>query len=145
MSSPNGAQTILLVEDDNLDVVLFIRAFAGAGAPFRLITVRDGEEAIKYLDGMAQYADREKWPQPALVLLDLHILRLDGFAVLRWMREQKTPMPPAIIHSSSTNDDDKALALKLGAKEYAVKHDSLEALTVWIKTLETKLSQWAQA
>jgi CheY-like chemotaxis protein len=114
--------TILLVEDDVNDVQLMDEAFARAGCPFSLVSVCHGGEAIQYLAGEGQYADREQFPDPLLILLDLKMPQVDGFEVLRWMRKQPAAkMPPVVVLSYSRLEEDQRLARELGALKYETK------------------------
>src|SRR6266481_2179401 len=79
---------ILLVEDDPNDVLLIQRAFQKAGLRAALKVVRDGAQAIDYLSGNGVYAEREKYPLPYLILLDLKMPGTDGFEVLQWVRAE---------------------------------------------------------
>src|SRR5215213_4835322 len=82
------AKRVLIAEDDPSDVFFLKRAFGLAGVPAVLTFVRDGQEALHYLDGESRYADRKAFPLPDLMLLDLKMPRLDGFDVLNWLRQQ---------------------------------------------------------
>src|SRR5258707_1060535 len=79
---------ILLVEDREDDILLIQKAFQRAEIQTALQVVRDGEEAIWYLSGVGKYANRAEYPLPWLVLLDLKMPRIDGFEVLKLVREQ---------------------------------------------------------
>ena len=79
---------ILLVEGWGRDIVLIEEAFKRAEIPNRLVIVRTGKEAVDYLQGNGEYSDRARWPIPALLLLEPRLQRLDGFAVLQWLRER---------------------------------------------------------
>jgi len=72
---------ILLAEDRDDDVLLIRKALAGAYIPNPLYVVKDGEEAVAYLAGERGYANREEYPLPSLLLLDLKMPRMDGFDV----------------------------------------------------------------
>src|SRR6267142_2285920 len=78
--------TILLAEDDENDVLIMRRAFKKANIINPLNLVCDGEEAINYLQGTGDYADRAKYPFPALLLLDLKMPKKSGFDVLEFIK-----------------------------------------------------------
>jgi CheY-like chemotaxis protein len=77
---------VLYVEDDHNDVLLMRRAWAKVGVANPLRVVVDGEEALRYLSGKGQYANRVDHPMPCLVLLDLKLPKLLGLDVLRGSR-----------------------------------------------------------
>ena len=115
-------QYILLVEDDPNDVLLIQRAFQKAGLRNALKVVRDGEQAIDYLSGHDPYANRERFPVPFMVLLDLRMPGTDGFAVLEWVRSDPALNRMLVVVLTSSNlqaDIDKAY--ELGANSYLVK------------------------
>src|ERR1044071_8088044 len=99
-------QNVLLhVEDDPNDVLLLQRAFRKANAQLTIQAVTDGDKAVAYLNGTNDYADREKYPLPAIVLLDLKMPRKSGLEVLQWIRgEQKLRRLVVIIFTSSKHD-----------------------------------------
>jgi two-component system response regulator len=109
---------ILLVEDSQDDAELAILALREAGVVSRVDVVRDGEEALEYLfDAPSRSAS-----PPLLVLLDIKLPKIDGFAVLRRIRqEERTRMLPTVILSSSTVREDIARAYELGANSYVRK------------------------
>ena len=110
---------ILQVEDDENDVFFLKRAFKEAGILECLRVVTDGQEAIDYLSGTGEYADRARFPLPTLVLLDLKLPRKTGFEVLEWVREQP-------CFSSSAQPPDIMGAYELGANSFVVKPPSLD-------------------
>ena len=77
---------ILLVDDSDDDVLLTRLALRRARVPNPLVVVRDIEEAISYLEGTGNYANRAEFPLPALVLLDISLTDGTGFTLLRWVR-----------------------------------------------------------
>ena len=119
--------TILLAEDDDDDILLIQRAIWKARLLNPLQVVRDGEEALDYLGGAGQYADRSKYPVPFLLLLDLHMPKQNGFDVLRWLRQRPelARMKVAVLTSSSDAHDFNR-AMELGAHSYFTKPGSLE-------------------
>jgi CheY-like chemotaxis protein len=113
---------ILLVEDDANDVLLIQRAFQKSGLRHVLRVVRDGEQAIAYLTGNGIYANRERFPLPFLVLLDLKMPGTDGFGVLHWAREDPQFKRLLIVVLTSSNlQADVDRAYELGANSYLVK------------------------
>jgi CheY-like chemotaxis protein len=139
---PEVNPTVLYVEDEEMDRFFMARAFAKEGLASALHMVNDGQGAIDYLSGAGEYADREKHPMPAVVLLDLNLPEIHGFEVLKWIRAQPTHSRlPVVVFSSSERDDDQVRASILGAKEFVKKpgsglgfHDVVRKLNErWLK------------
>jgi len=128
--------TILLVEDDPNDVLLIRRAFRKSDVANPIQVVGDGEEAIAYLSGRGPYADRERYPLPVLLLLDLKLPRKSGFEVLEWLRQQPglKRLPVAVLTSSAETPDINR-AYDLGANSYLVKPVRFEGLLRMVQTL----------
>jgi CheY-like chemotaxis protein len=113
---------ILYAEDDPNDIVLFQIALDKASLPVQAAFVSDGGAAIDYLSGASSFNDRERYPLPQLIVLDLKMPRKSGFDVLEWLRDRpELASIPTIILSSSEYPEDRARALSLGAKDYHVK------------------------
>lgn len=113
---------ILVVEDDENDAVLIRRTLARAGVPNPRQFVTDGDAAISYLVGVGRFADRKKYPLPGLVLLDLKMPGMDGFEVLRWIREHPLfKNLPVVVLTSSDEIRDVNEAYRLGANSFLVK------------------------
>ncbi len=113
---------ILIAEDDPGDAFLLERAFSKSGLNFVVSFVHDGQEAIDYLSGQNEYADRGKHPIPDLLLLDLKMPRVDGFEVLQWLRNQPgLSRMLVIVLTSSDQTRDINKAYELGANSYLVK------------------------
>ena len=133
MNSMSEYGHILVAEDDPTDAYFFERAFRRADIPVTLHFVRDGREALDYLQGEGQFADRTRHPLPQLVLLDLKMPRLDGFDVLEWVRKQPGLSGVLIvIFSSSDEPRDMNRAYGLGANSYLVKPHSMAELTALV-------------
>ena len=128
---------ILLVEDEPNDVFLIQRAFNKANLLPALQTVSDGEQAIAYLSGQESYADRERFPMPRLILLDLKLPRKSGLEVLSWLRTQNGPHKrvPVIMLTSSRQASDINRAYDLGANSYLVKPVAFEDLLEMVRSL----------
>ena len=118
---------ILLAEDREDDVILIRRAFRSAFLDNPLQIVRDGEECIAYLAGMAKFSNRAEFPLPELLLLDLKMPRMDGFDVLLWLRQQPTLSSlRVIVITSSEALRDVNRAYELGASSFMVKPTDFE-------------------
>ncbi|PYJ97042.1 MAG: two-component system response regulator [Verrucomicrobia bacterium] len=127
---------VLLADDDPNDVFLLQRAFQKTNIANPLQVVRDGEEAMAYLSGQAQYADRQRHPLPVLLLLDLKMPRKSGFEVLRWLRQQSVlKRLPVVVLTSSNQNPDINKAFDLGANSYIVKPGGFDSLVEMVKNL----------
>jgi CheY-like chemotaxis protein len=124
------AFTVLLVEDDLNDIFLVKRAFKMADIPNPLQVVTDGQDAINYLAGEGKYADRELYPLPSLIVMDIKMPRRTGFEVLGWVKRSHGPLRriPVVIVSSSDNPTDINQAYELGANAYMVKPMNFRAV-----------------
>src|SRR3989442_13949530 len=128
---------VLLADDDDNFVTLMRLAFERGGLTNPLHSVRDGAEAIRYLKGEGKFSERNEWPLPTLLLLDLKMPLEDGFGVLSWMRsEPGLKRLPVVILSSSDESRDIERAYDLGANSYAVKPGGLEDLLEFLRRLE---------
>ena|SRR6267378_3473536 len=131
------SKRVLIAEDDPTDVFLLQRAFAAAGIPATLHFVRDGQEAIDYLEGGATYADREAHPLPDLLLLDLKMPKLNGFDVLAWLRQQPGLKRLLVtVLTSSDQPTDINRAYDLGANSYLLKPHSSQELSELVKRVQ---------
>ena len=120
---------ILLAEDDRNDIYLMRRAFEKAGIPNPLFVVCNGQEAVDYLAGTGDYAAREKFPLPGLMLLDLKMPWMDGFDVLAWLRRQRQfDTLPVVVMTSSHLQSDIDRSRQMGVYDYRVKPHHFEDL-----------------
>jgi two-component system response regulator len=116
------ARTILLVEDNPDDEELTLRALARNNIGNKVVVVRDGQEAIDWLDGTGSHASRNPEDVPALILLDLKLPKIDGLEVLRRLRANpRTAIVPVVILTSSKEDRDRADGYHGGANSYVQK------------------------
>ncbi len=121
--------TILAVEDDPGDVFMLERAVKRAGIANPLVVVRDGEAAVEYLAGNGIYADREKYPLPTVMLLDLKLPRRSGLEVLAWLRDQPgLKRLRVVVLTSSRESPDVNRAYELGVSSYLVKPVDMASL-----------------
>ena len=118
-------KTILVAEDDANDIFFLQRAFSKAHITVDMNCVRDGDEAIQFL----QSVTLEGCPFPELFFLDLKMPRVDGFEVLGWVRRQPgLRRLPIVVLTSSEEPEDINRAYDLGANSYLVKPCGYEYL-----------------
>jgi len=114
--------TVLLVEDNDDDVQLTLRAFERSKAFKKIVVVRNGREAVEYLFTTGAHAGRDPEDLPEVVLLDLHLPSLDGFDVLRRLRaDVRTRRLPVVILTSSNEQADILRSYDLGANSFVRK------------------------
>jgi CheY-like chemotaxis protein len=122
--------TVLVADDDENDIRLLTRAFLRAGINVPMKWVRDGEEAIQYLQGDKPFTDRNTFPIPMLMLLDLKMPRTNGFEVLEWVRKQAgLRRLLVVVMTSSDEPEDVDRAYDLGANSFLKKPDDFDDLT----------------
>jgi len=113
---------ILIAEDKDEDIELLRHAFVRAEIPNPIHVVKDGAETIAYLQGEGKYSNRDEYPLPALLLLDLNMPRTDGFEVLMWLRrEPGLSNLRVIVLTASSDMQDINRAYHLGANSFLVK------------------------
>jgi CheY-like chemotaxis protein len=113
---------ILLVEDNSDDVELTRRAIKKNNILNELVVARDGVEALDLLFGQGAQSGGDHGHIPTLVLLDLHLPRIDGFEVLRRMRgDDRTRYVPVVILTSSNEENDIINGYRLGCNSYIRK------------------------
>lgn len=122
--SPLKDSTFLLVEDDDNDVFMVRMEFRRAPHHIHLQVVNDGKEAMHYLCGDGKYADRDKYPLPNVILLDLKMPRVNGYEFLGWLRSKSRGdlrLIPVLVMSGSALPQDINRVYALGANSYMVK------------------------
>jgi two-component system response regulator len=119
---PSSSRSILLVEDNRDDEELTLRALARNNIGNKVVVVRDGQEAVDWLDGAGAHSGRDVEDLPALVLLDLKLPKLDGLEVLQRIRANpRTALVPLVILTSSKEDRDRISGYQGGANSYVQK------------------------
>src|SRR5258706_11033209 len=115
-------ELILIAEDREDDVFLIRHSLEKANVLNPVQVVSTGEVAIAYLSGEGKFADRNQHPLPALLLLDLKLPRVDGFEVLRWIRQEPAVKALRVIVLTSSEDiRDVNQAYEAGANSFLVK------------------------
>ncbi|MDD3320406.1 MAG: response regulator [Paludibacter sp.] len=125
---------ILLVEDNKMDIELTLDAFQEARLLNKIQVAHNGEEALRYLLGEAEFSDRKKYPLPSIILLDLKMPGIDGFEVLKRVKSTDgIKRIPVIILTSSKEEGDRALSYDNGANSYLVKPVSFDGFIEVVK------------
>lgn len=128
-------RTILLAEDSPHDAEMAIDALREAHLVNPIVHVEDGVEALDYLLRRGRFADRTD-PDPAVLLLDIKMPRLDGLEVLKQLREEESlKRLPVVILSSSREESDLARSWDLGVNAYVVKPVDVDQFFEAVRTL----------
>jgi CheY-like chemotaxis protein len=119
----NGEEkSILLVEDNQDDIDLAIRALQKSKIVNEVIAVHDGVEAMDYLLCRGAYAHRDADDLPAVILLDLKLPKMDGLELLKCLRKEKrTKLIPVVVLTSSKEEQDLINSYNRGANSYIRK------------------------
>lgn len=118
---------LLLIEDNRMDIELTLDAFRERRLNNEIHVAPGGQEGLDYLLGHGEFADREKFPLPDLILLDLKMPVIDGHEVLRQIKQFPVlKRIPVVVLSSSKEEGDRALTYDNGANSYLVKPVSFD-------------------
>ena len=113
---------ILLVEDNASDVELTLDALKTHNLANRVKVLKDGEEAINYIFRQGPDKNQDGCERPKLILLDLHLPKIDGLEILRRIRAaEQTRAIPVVVLTSSCEDQDRIESYKPGVNSYIVK------------------------
>lgn len=127
---------ILLVEDDRMDIELTLNAFREVRLTNQIQVVQTGEEALNYLLGQGDYADRKRYPLPDIILLDINLPGMSGIDLLKIIKQ--TPFLrrlPVIILTSSEEESDRAAGYDCGVNSYLVKPISFDGFLDVVKRI----------
>jgi two-component system, response regulator len=114
--------SVLLVEDNDDDVQLTLRAFRKHNLANDIQVATDGQQALEFLFCQGAYAGRDPEDMPQLVLLDLKLPKLDGLEVLKRLRADERPRTlPVVVLTSSREECDLVESYRLGANSYVRK------------------------
>jgi CheY-like chemotaxis protein len=128
--------TILIVDDDENDIFFVKRAFSEINVHCTFQMLKNGQEAVDYLQGHGAFADRQRYPLPMMILMDLKMPIMDGFQVLTWLRGQAgIKVIPTIVFSSSDLPSDITRAYELGANSFMTKSVTYDGLLLKLQTL----------
>jgi CheY-like chemotaxis protein len=128
---------ILHIEDDANDVLFLQIVLKRAGVTCPLHVARDGQQALDYIEGKGSFSDREKYPVPYLVLLDLKLPYVMGLGLLKRLRENPEFDSTIVIVLTSSNDpSDVDTAYRLRANAYLVKPAGMAAMETLARNLK---------
>ena len=126
---------ILLVENNRAEIALAEEAFSEAAPNVNLQVVQDGEQAISYVRAQDEYAGS---PRPDLILLDLNLPKVDGFAVLEVLKqEQSTRDIPIVALTTSKSNRDILRAYRCQVNSYIVKPRGYDSYLNFVNTIES--------
>jgi CheY-like chemotaxis protein len=131
----NSLHSVLLVEDNPNDVELTLSALKEARLANEIVVTTDGEQALEYLMRRGRYAGRTT-PNPAVILLDLKMPKVDGHEVLRQIRaDPYLRLVPVVVLTSSREEKDLYSSYDKGANSYVVKPVDFEEFIAAISRL----------
>jgi CheY-like chemotaxis protein len=124
----NNQKGILVAEDDPDDLFFLERAISRAGLLSQTTFVNGGIAVIRYLSGAGPYANRDRYPLPKLVLLDLAMPQVSGLEVLRWVGQQPLLKTiPIVVFTGTEAPGQLQRALDLGAKRCVLKTNEVSS------------------
>jgi DNA-binding response OmpR family regulator len=119
---PDKTVDVLLVEDDENDATLAMRALRQRNAGNNIFHVVDGDEALEFLFTSQIYGDWEHFQAPKLILLDLKLRKFSGLDVLRELKSHdRTKVIPVVVMTSSHDEIKSVESYKLGVNSYVIK------------------------
>lgn len=119
----------MIADDNQDDIALVTRDLRRMGLPHAIHSVPNGEQVIAYLKGVAPYDDRDRFPQPVLLVLDLKMEPMDGFAVLKWLQENpRYKTFPVLVLTGLLERNQLSKAYQLGATTFLTKPAALNDL-----------------
>ena len=128
---------ILLVEDNETDAELTIRALKKNNLANKLVWAKDGAEALDFIFATGKYSERDiEKGLPRLILLDLRMPKVDGLEVLQTIKaDERTKMIPVVVLTSSKEDRDIVESYELGVNSYVSKPVEFDEFTEAVSTL----------
>ena len=113
---------IMLVEDDPDHEALTVRALRHSHVANEIVVARDGAEALALLLGDGRSGQSQSRTIPEVIVLDLNLPKIDGFEVLRQLRDdERTALVPVVVLTSSDEERDVVSSYRLGANSYVRK------------------------
>ena len=130
--------TILLVEDDDDEIHLMKKALAKGGLGNPLQIINHGGDVIPYFEGKGEYGNREQYPLPGLMFLDLKLPGISGLYLLAWIKgNPEFRHIPVVVFTSSDDPEDLRRAYQFGANSYLIKPVAFEDFVDMIRVTGT--------
>lgn len=137
MPEENAEKFSVLIADDSEEDSFFLERALRHSTRFELVgSVRNGEEVIAYFSGEGQYADRQLWPLPDLLLMDLKMPLRSGLEVLEWLKGQRFRDLKVVVLTGSSVAQDIEKVRSLGADAFYTKSLQHAKLIEMVKKLE---------
>ncbi len=134
--NPKQSVLIMLIEDDEGHRLLIRENLRSAGIVNDVVEMRDGQHALDYLTRRGQYQDPAKSPRPGLILLDIKMPKVDGFALLEKVKADPQLRAIPVLMLTSTDDQSEVnRCYTLGANSYVVKPIRYEEFQERVKAL----------
>jgi DNA-binding response OmpR family regulator len=131
-------KTILLVEDDDNDAMLFAVALRKACRNATLVTLSTADETIQYLQGIGKFADRKAFPLASAAFIDLSLPGMSGEQLIKWIRAQTQFQKLSLAVLTGTADARQLTELyRWGADSFLIKTPDLEELAARLRELTT--------
>ena len=136
MNAPKQSVTIMLVEDDDGHRLLIRENLRAGGIVNDIVEMRDGQQALDYLQRRGQYQDSAKSPRPGLILLDIKMPKADGFSVLEKIKaDPQLRLIPVLMLTSTDDQLEVNKCYTMGVNSYIVKPIRYEEFQDRIKAL----------
>lgn len=136
MSIPKKTLIILMADDDADDRLLAQEAMHESRVLNELYFVEDGVQLLCYLRGDGEFSDRQAYPMPGLILLDLNMPKMDGREALAHIKaDPRLRRIPVVILTTSKAEEDMVKGYDLGAASYITKPVTFDALVDLMRTL----------
>jgi two-component system, response regulator len=131
-----NAIDILLVEDNENDIELTLRALKKNNIANNIYVIMDGAEALEYFFATGKYDGRDMNLIPKLVILDLKLPKVDGLEILRKIKaDERTKTIPVVVLTSSKEEKDVLAGYKLGANSFIVKPVDFDKFMTTVRDL----------
>jgi CheY-like chemotaxis protein len=129
--------TILLVEDNPDHAMLAMKAFKGGKLVTKIFWVKDGQQALDFLGQHGEWAQPGAAPRPGLIVLDIHLPKVDGHGVLRYIKSEPVLRTiPVVMLTTSERRDDVTASYEAGANSYVTKPVSAKQFVDELKALK---------